>query len=394
MLRQEPHAVLPQSSVNEQARQDFLNQLGKHVLNEITPGNTAAYQRRVLPKIKAEKGRDPESRHEIRKEMVRDPYYQMTSSFQRTVQEMMWNSVDDTIQRQLPDLIATAKTIRDGDTLGSLHLEPDFEIPSYVADNDHHCMPGGYSGDLVDDDITAGALYDKGAFIYTQGLFGPRMDGIGKAAALMIATSFPDLRPNKILEIGCTAGGSTTGLKSAFPDAELHAIDVGPAVLRYAHARAESMGVAIHFHQMNGEAMTFEDEGFDLVNCPASFHEMSRSAVYNVFKEAHRVLKPGGVFLLSELPPYEGVDPWTQFVRDWDTYNNNEPFWGAVHEMDFADVAEAAGFNRNDYWQGNGPGIAEANQLTGAVEVQNKKFMGSTRGGGQAWYAHMTKRES
>ena len=154
------------------------------------------------------------------------------------------------------------------------------------------------------------------------------------------------------------------------------------------------MGVAIHFHQMNGEAMTFEDEGFDLVNCPASFHEMSRSAVYNVFKEAHRVLKPGGVFLLSELPPYEGVDPWTQFVRDWDTYNNNEPFWGAVHEMDFADVAEAAGFNRNDYWQGNGPGIAEANQLTGAVEVQNKKFMGSTRGGGQAWYAHMTKRES
>ena len=63
MLRQQPHAVLPHSSVNEQARQDFLNQLGKHVLNEITPGNTAAYQRRVLPKIKAEKGRAPENRH-------------------------------------------------------------------------------------------------------------------------------------------------------------------------------------------------------------------------------------------------------------------------------------------------------------------------------------------
>ena len=147
MLRQEPHAVLPQSSVNEQSRQDFLNQLGKHVLNEITPGNAAAYQKRVLPRIKTEKGRDPESRHEIRKEMVRDAKYQMTSSFQRTVQEMMWNSVDDTIQRQLPELIATAKTIRDGETLGSLNLEPGFEIPPYIAENDHHCMPGGYSGD-------------------------------------------------------------------------------------------------------------------------------------------------------------------------------------------------------------------------------------------------------
>ncbi len=391
MLRQEEHAVLPKSTVNEQARQDFLNQLGKHVLNEITPGNKAAYEKRVLPQLRQELGREPESRHEIRKGMVRDPYYQMTSSFQRTVQEMMWNSVDDTIQRQLPELIATAKDIRAGETLGSLHIDPGFEIPDYVAENDHHCMPGGYSGELVDDDITAGALYDKGAFIYTQGLFGPRMDGIGKATALMIAATWPGLQPRKLLEIGCTAGGSTSGLKFAFPETEIHAIDVGPSVLRYAHARAESLGLAIHFHQMSGEAMTFDDASFDFVNCPATLHEMSRSAVHNVFKEAYRVLEPGGIFLLSELPPYEGVDPWTQFVRDWDTYNNNEPFWGTVHEMNFAEIAAEAGFDADSYWQGNGPGIAEANAMTSAVEVQNKKFMGSTRGGGQAWYAHMTK---
>lgn len=391
MQHQDPHAVLPKSSVNEQARQDFLNQLGKHVLNEITPGNKAAYEKRVLPRFKAQQGREPETRHEIRKVMVRDPYYQMTSSFQRTVQEMMWNSVDDTIQRQLPDLIKIARDIRQGDTQGTLTLDPDFEIPAYVAKNDHHCMPGGFSGELVEDDITAGALYDKGAYIYTQGLFGPRMDGIGKATALMFKREFPNVKPRKILQIGCTAGASSTALKIAFPDTEVHAIDVGPALLRYAHARAESFGIPIHFHQMNGEDLTFVDESFDVVNCGASFHEMSRAAVYNVFKEVYRVLEPGGIFLMSELPPYEGVDPWTQFVRDWDTYNNNEPFWGTVHELDFGEVAVSVGFDRTKYWQGNGPGVAEANALTGAVEVENKKFMGSTRGGGNAWYAYVTK---
>ncbi len=391
MITQEHHAVLPLSTLDEAARQDFVNQIGKHVLNEITPGNRAAYDRDVLPAFKREHGREPRDRHEVRKAMVGHPYYQMTSSFQRTIQEMMWDSVDESIQRQLPQLISEATRIAGGKTAGSLKLQPGFQIPRYVSENDHHAMPGGYSGDLCEGDVTAGALYDRGAFLYTQGLFGPRMDGIGKAASLMIRRTWPGFTPRKILEIGCTAGASTTGLKEMFPDAEVHAIDVGPAVLRYAHARAESLGVAVHFHQMSGEALAFADGSFDLVCCLASLHETSLSATHNIFKEAFRVLAPGGKFLCSELPPYEGVDPWTQFVRDWDTYNNSEPYWGRVHELDLRDVAIGAGFDGATYGQGNGPGVAEANQLTQAVEVQNKKFMGSTRGGGNAWYAWMAK---
>tara|TARA_B100001094_G_scaffold317364_1_gene359667 strand:- start:888 stop:2063 length:1176 start_codon:yes stop_codon:yes gene_type:complete len=391
MSQQQSHSVLPRASQEENSRQCFLNQLGKHIINEITPGNISTYKKSVLPEIQKTKGRGPKDRHEIRRAMLKQPYYQMTSSFQRTVQEMMWNSVDDTIQRQLPELIRVAKTIRKHAKLGALHLEPNFKIPDYIAENDHHCMPGGYSGELVEDDITAGALYDKGAYIYTQGLFGPLMDGIGKATALMIARSFPGFLPKKILQIGCTAGGSAGGLKLAFPKSEIDAIDVGASVLRYAHARAESLKIAINFHQMNGENLTFSNNSFDLVNCGATLHEMSRNAVYNVFKEAYRVLSPDGIFLISELPPYHGVDPWTQFIRDWDTHNNNEPFWAAMHEMDLSEVAISAGFKKSNYWEGYGPGIAEANSLTSAIEVQNKKFMGSTRGGGKAWYAHMRK---
>lgn len=390
-LKQEPHAVLPSATLDEAARQAFINQLGKHVLNDITPGNKAVFDKNVLPAFQRTHGRAPADRHEIRKEMVRQPYYQMTSSFQRTIQEMMWNSVDESIQRQLPNLIDTAQKLAGGETKGSLTLNPDFEIPSYIKNNHNHATPGGYAADLIPGDITAGALYDRGGFIYTQGLFGARMDGIGKAAAMMVRQTRPDLKPKKILEIGCTAGGSTGGLALMFPDAEIHAIDVGAALLRYAHARAESLGLPIHFHQMSGEHMTFADHSFDLVCCLATLHETSRSAAFNIFKDAFRVLKPGGLFLCSELPPYKGVDPWTQFVRDWDTYNNNEPFWGPVHDLELRDVAVAAGFDEAKYFEGNGPGVAQANALTSAVEVDNQKFMGSTRGGGQAWYAGASK---
>ena len=390
-LKQMPHAVLPSATLDEAARQAFINQLGKHVLNDITPGNKAVYDKHVLPAFQQTHERAPADRHEIRKEMVRQPYYQMTSSFQRTIQEMMWNAVDESIQRQLPDLIDVAQNIARGKTTGSLTLDPNFEMPGYIKHNDNHATPGGYSADLLPGDVTAGALYDRGAFIYTQGLFGPRMDGIGKAAAMMVSRVRPDLKPKKILEIGCTAGGSTGGLAIMFPEADLHGIDVGAALLRYAHARAESWGLPIHFHQMNAEHMSFADESFDLVCCLATLHETSRNATFNIFKEAFRALRPGGLFLCSELPPYKGVDPWNQFVRDWDTYNNNEPFWGGVHDLELKDVAVAAGFDPTKYFEGNGPGVAQANALTSAVEVENKKFMGSTRGGGQAWYAVVSK---
>lgn len=386
MLQQEPHAVLPKATQDELARQEYMFHLGKFVQREVNPGMRAAYEKQALPQFVAANGREPADRHEVRKAMSRELYYQLGSSMQRTTQEMLWNSVDETIQRQLPALMENAAEVSKN-APGSLTLNPDFEMPRYIAGNDHHAMPGGYSGDLMPGDVTAGALYDRGGFIYTQGLFGPRMDGIGKAAVRFIGERFPEFAPTRILEMGCTAGGQTIALHDAWPEAETHGIDVGAAVLRYAHARAASWGKPVHFSQQNAEHTNFAAASFDLVTCLATLHETSRAAVPNIFAEAFRLLKPGGLFLLSELPPYADGAPFETFTRDWDTLNNNEPFWGAVHEMDLAQLLREAGFAAETVFETFAPGVAAANELVADVPVENKKFVGSTRGGGQSWFA-------
>ena len=44
---------------------------------------------------------------------------------------------------------------------------------------------------------------------------------------------------------------------------------------------------------------------------------------------------------------HKGMEIFEQFCYDWDTLNNNEPYWGALHDTDLSQVALEAGFPRD-----------------------------------------------
>ena len=119
---------------------------------------------------------------------------------------------------------------------------------------------------------------------------------------------------NRILDMGCAIGNSTLPWSKAFPEAEIHGIDVGAPVLRYAHARAEAKDAGIHFSQQNAERTDFPDESFDLIVSHIMLHETSHSAMPRIFAECKRLLKPGGVMLHLEIP--SGADPYASFMMD------------------------------------------------------------------------------
>ena len=41
----------------------------------------------------------------------------------------------------------------------------------------------------------------------------------------------------------------------------------------------------------------------------------------------------------AETPPYEGMEPFDTFLFDWDSENNNEPFWRKSHLLDLEALA-------------------------------------------------------
>src|SRR3546814_9282947 len=100
--------------------------------------------------------------------------------------------------------------------------------------------------------------------------------------------------------MGCTVGMSKIPYVDAYPEAEVHAIDLSAPSLRFAHARAESLGKAVHFRQANAEHAPYGDGSFDLVVSHILLHELSCGALDRVLAECHRLLRPGGIMLRSE----------------------------------------------------------------------------------------------
>src|SRR3546814_8487017 len=90
-----------------------------------------------------------------------------------------------------------------------------------------------------------------------------------------------------------------------------------------------SLGKAVHFRQANAEHAPYGDGSFDLVVSHILLHELSCGALDRVLAECHRLLRPGGIMLHVEVP-IRRKDPLDQFLWNWDTTNNNEPFWSTL----------------------------------------------------------------
>ncbi|MBM3505840.1 MAG: class I SAM-dependent methyltransferase [Alphaproteobacteria bacterium] len=343
-----PHAMMPDTNHDESARMSFVFHFKEHVVKQLTPGNKLVYEKRVLPAFQRQHQRAPKNRHEVRDEMRQDEYWQMFGSLSRLYQELKQDVGEAVAFRQMDTLNARARGLRQRARKATLELDPTLAIPRYQSSVDIHLMPGGYHSERTTDDVTAGAIYDPGVYMFAMGALGDYNDDMGVSLIRWLRQKRPDFKPRRILEMGCGVGHSIIPYALAFPDAEIQAIDIGAPVLRYGQARAESMGKAIHFSQQNAEHTKFADESFDLIVSHILFHEISFKAVYNVMKESRRLLRKGGLALHLDVPVRnDQLDPYTAFMRDWSTHYNAEPFWGTLHDMDLYDPAVKAGFARD-----------------------------------------------
>ncbi len=333
-LRLQHELALP-ATRDERARRNFTAGLRSFVLHELAEGL------RREPAASEAGLADARQMHAALRPTLAFQFY---SALRVAAQDMVYQTVRSGVERHRDQLVRRAARLAVESPLGSLQLDAALEVPRSVTAVDIHLMPGSYHSERGADDLAAGAVYDNRLAVSSFGLMGRNLDDIGQSMAHFVRARFPQFRPQRILDLGCTVGHNTGAWCEVFPDTEVHGVDVAAPQLRYALARARSQGRALHLHQMNAESLQFPAASFDVVCSSMFLHEVPRAGIARVLAEARRVLRPGGLMLHMELPPNRALRPFDAFYLDWDGWYNNEPFYRPYRALDPRQLCRAAGF--------------------------------------------------
>ncbi len=232
-----------------------------------------------------------------------------------------------------------------------------FELLQLVTTEGQACSVDGYCGpaDVSEDDGTWGsALYDS-----------EQLTEVPDAAQLAAAgcgnpTAIAELSPGEaVLDLG--SGGGIDCFLAATQvgaDGEVWGLDMTPDMIQLARHNAEAVGATnVRFRLGEIEDIPFADDTFDVIisNCVINLSTDKPQ----VFREAFRVLKPGGrlrvsdMVLTASLPPEQRADleSWAGCVA------------GALEVEDYLGHIRAAGFSdvHADCEPETRPGITSAN---------------------------------
>ncbi|MEZ6022143.1 MAG: class I SAM-dependent methyltransferase [Hyphomonadaceae bacterium] len=344
MKRNAPHDMLARQTPDEMAQQRFVLALKRHIMGPLRGSVGAVYAQEAEPNYAAKNGRSPRDRFEAETALDTTSHYRFTKALDRTAQEMMWQAVGETVYREQDRLEATAQALLRAPN-GSLTLDPAFKPDPAYVDCHIHLQPEGYCPPDDGKAVIAGAFYESGGRLYSMGRGMGKEDSKAGAVIKYLESVRPGWRPKRILDMGCSAGGASTVYAAEFPDAEVHAIDLGAAMLRYAHARAEALGVAVHFHQMSAAETSFPDGHFDLVVSHNILHEISGDVRRAMARESLRLVSPDGFCVHQDVDLLlHDREVWEQAERAYDFYHNNEPFWIEYTTCNFSKELKDAGW--------------------------------------------------
>jgi demethylmenaquinone methyltransferase/2-methoxy-6-polyprenyl-1,4-benzoquinol methylase len=139
-----------------------------------------------------------------------------------------------------------------------------------------------------------------------------------------------------VLDLCCGSGQTTQFLVAR--SQQVTGLDASPRSIQ----RAKHNVPAADYVEAWAEDMPFADQRFDVVHTSVALHEMQPQQLQEIVQEVHRVLKPGGYFVLVDL--HKPTNPlfWPGFAAFLWLFET-ETAWRLIN-TDLADLLAQTGF--------------------------------------------------
>lgn len=333
-LRRGPLAV--QESRDFRSYHQFLRAARNFMEGPLVASMHRAYEEAVESRQKDGLTR-PQTAREAEPLLDGVPQFQLYSWLYRNLQRFKYHrgnlGILPTVEAQRERLVAQLDEAA-AEAGDRLRLDPSLAIPEYFRMVDFHQHTGGVAADEL-----AGIVYELARRTTVPQHADP--SGIYR----MVFDELPKDRAwRRVLDWGTGHGAGILEWQRLHPESECHGVDLSAPCLRLAHLRARERGVRIGFSQQDLEHLDFASDSFDLVFFNFMLHELPPGHFPALFREACRVLAPGGVFAGAEFHLRPG-DPFQNVLQRSHAWLNNETYSCSWYAIPIEEVARAAGFS-------------------------------------------------
>ncbi|HVS77061.1 MAG TPA: class I SAM-dependent methyltransferase [Steroidobacteraceae bacterium] len=309
--------------IENSAALDFVLMLRRRWADTLYPRLRAQYEARYG-------GGNPTAPELVAERVHALPGYGEFAWLERGSQKMLWRAAIDAVHSRRQSA-AGAEIAEEGPS--TLELDPGLALPDWYTEWDIHIQPGGIWASAAAADV-----YELGAKLVMQG-----ENDDYRFHRLFLETAIPRRDYRRIVDLGCGFGKSTWLLKKAHPRAEVVGVDLAAPCLRLAVRRACAQGLAIRFRQADAARTGLESGRAGLVTATMLIHELPPAVLPEVFREAARLLAPGGLLRILDFQ-FTG-DPVRDLAIREHGLRNNEPFMPPMMAADTLGMARAAGFS-------------------------------------------------
>jgi ubiquinone/menaquinone biosynthesis C-methylase UbiE len=276
---------------------------------------------------------------------LRRAYFELFLKDRLNVEAGLYPAPSDVRLKDLPKALRSARAFREdveevdrrrlernGTEIRQQVMDGHNRYPAYYLQNFHYQSGGWFTEDSAD-------LYDT----QVEALFTGTADAMRRAVLAEISRELKgrDQRRVSLLDVACGNGRFLSQVMQVYPRLMASGLDLSPTYTNAARARLKPWKHVEILHEA-AEAMPIEDASLDMVVSIFLFHELPHKVRGQVISEVHRVLKPGGLFILADSAQF-GDYPELDGLLEYFPHGFHEPYYKDYLSWNANSVCERAG---------------------------------------------------